>query len=127
MIEFALTIPLFLAVFFGFILFAMMFYSYLTVNLASREGAGALVRDPKQTVAQIQTRVRSTSISLDPNALTVTVEPSSSANWLPGVKINVTVVYTVPIPIISIPNLRGPSTRVFGPIPVSSTSVMTIE
>lgn len=127
MVEFALTIPLFIAIFMGFILFSMLFYSYLTVTLASREGAGALVRDPKQTVAQIQARVRSTSISLDPAGLTVTVEPANTADWLPGVKINVTAVYMVPLPIISIPNLRGPATRIFGPIPVTSTSVMTIE
>jgi Flp pilus assembly protein TadG len=127
MVEFALTIPLFLAILFGFIIFAMLFYSYLTVSLASREGAGLLVRDPKTTVNDIQNRVRSTSISLDPSSLTIRVEPSNTAHWLPGVKINVTASYTVPVPIISIPNLRGPATRVFGPIPVTSTSVMTIE
>lgn len=127
MVEFALTVPLFIAIFLGFILFAMIFYSYLTVTLASREGASSLVRDPKQTVTDIQNRVRSTSISLDPNALSIKVEPSSTADWLPGVKINVTAVYTVPIPSISIPNLKGPAYKFFGPLPVTSTSVMTIE
>lgn len=127
MVEFALTLSLFLAILFGFVLFGMLFYSYLTVTLASREGASAIVHDPKITVAQVQQRVQDTSISLDRNALTITVEPSNTADWLPGVKINVTARYIVPLPVISIPNLSGPATPVFGPIPVTATSVMTIE
>ena len=127
MVEFALTIPLFLAILFGFVLFAMLFYSYLTVTLASREGASAIVHDPTLTVLQVQQRVQATSISLDRNALTVTVEPSNTVNWVSGAQINVTARYIVPLPVISIPGLNGPATRIFGPIPVTSTSVMTLE
>lgn len=127
MIEFALTIPLFLALLLGFVGFGLIFYSYLTVTLSSREGASAIIHNPNLTVAEVQQKVRDTSISLDRSALTITVEPSNTADWVSGVKVNVTARYVVPLPTVSIPNLRGPAFTIFGPLPVTSTSVMTLE
>lgn len=127
MVEFAFTIPMFLAILLGFLGFGLILYSYLTVTLASREGARALIYDPSMTVAQVQQRVRDTSISLDRNALTVLVEPNDRTQWVSRTKISVTAVYTVPLPTVSIPNLRGPAFTLFSPIPVTAVSVMTIE
>lgn len=127
LIEFTLTVPLFLGLLLGLAMMSMIFYSYLTVTLASREGASALVHNPQQTVAQIEDSVRATSISLDRNALTIAVEPSDPTLWLSGVKISVTATYVVPVPRISIPDFRGNQIIIFGPLPVKASSNMTVD
>jgi hypothetical protein len=96
--------------------FAVLFYSYVTLNLAVREGASSLVHNPKQTVSAVQATVRSTMATLDPTQLTIDVQPSDPTVWLSGVTIAVTGIYTVGTPISA-----------YGPIHFQAQSVMTIE
>ncbi len=127
LVEFTLMFPIFLGVLIGLVAFSLMFYSFVTMQLAVREGTSAIVHYPKQnTSASIETIVRSKSFSLNPSALTILVEPADPANWLSGVSVSVTAVYYVPIPNVNIPLIGGGAIR-FGPVPVKAVSVMTIE
>lgn len=127
LVEFVLMFPIFLGVLIGLVAFSMLFYSYITMQLAVREGTSAIVHDPKhQTVANIQTVVRSNSFALDPNQLSILVEPSNIAAWVTGAQVSVVAVYTVPMPAVNIPLIGGGAIRL-GPIPITASSVMTIE
>lgn len=127
LVEFTLSLPLFLALLLGLLGMSLLFYSYVTVTLAAREGASALVHNPQQTVAQIQTVVRNTSISLDRNALTVSVEPNDPSLWVSGEKISVTANYLVPLPTLQLPDLRGNRILILAPITIRAVSNMTID
>jgi hypothetical protein len=126
LVEFTLMLPIFLMLLLGLVATAIIFYSYVTTQFAVREGASAIVRDPNgQTVAGIQALVKTRSFTLDPNGMSVLVEPDASL-WFPGVHVAVTAVYNVPLPKVSIA-LPGGATFSLGPIPVKAWSVMTIE
>ena len=116
MVEFALMLPILLMVIFAVGGFAVLFYSYLTLNLAVREGASSLVHNPKQTVSAIQTTVLSTMATLDPAQIRIDVQPSDPTVWLSGVSVAVTAFYTVTTPLAA-----------YGPIKFQAQSVMTIE
>ena len=116
MVEFALILPVLLMVIFAVGGFAILFYSYLTLNLAVREGASSLVHNPKQTVSDVQATVLSTMATLDPSQVTIDVQPSDPTEWLSGVTVAVTGRYTVGTPLAA-----------YGPIQFQAQSVMTIE
>ena len=116
LVEFALMLPILLMVIFGVAGFAALFYAYLTLNLAVREGASSLVHNPKQTVSAIQTTVLSRTVTLDQSQVRVDVQPSDPTQWLSGVSVGVTGFYTVSTPIAA-----------YGPIHFQAQSIMTIE
>ena len=116
LVEFALTLPILLMVMFAIGGFAILFYSYLTLNLAVREGASSLVHNPKQTVSAVQSTVLSTMATLDPSQIRIDVQPSDPATWRSGVSVAVTAFYTVGTPLAA-----------YGPIHFQAQSVMTIE
>ena len=115
-VEFALTLPILLMVMFAVGGFAILFYSYLTLNLAVREGASSLVHNPKQTVSAVQSTVLSTMATLDPTQIRIDVQPPDPSVWLSGVSIAVTAYYTVSTPLAA-----------YGPISFQAQSIMTIE
>jgi Flp pilus assembly protein TadG len=116
LVEFALMLPILLMVIFAVGGFAILFYSYETLNLAVREGASSLVHNPKQTVSAVQATVLSTMATLDPTQIRIDVQPSDPATWLSGVSVAVTGFYTVGTPIAA-----------YGPIQFQAQSIMTIE
>jgi hypothetical protein len=143
LVEFSLIFPVFLGIIVGIMAFAMLFYSYVTMQLAVREGARALVGDPKtQTVQTITDLVKLKSFSLNPSALTVVVQPpkcggaygtpcsscpaNSSCDWFRDLTVSVSATYYVPLPSVTIPVPGGSDIR-FGPIPITAISNMTIE
>ncbi len=127
-VEFAFVFPVFLGVLIGLASFALLFYSYLTMQLAVRQGASALVHDPThETVADIQNIVISNSFSLNASSLNVVVAPSDTSQWVSGAPVSVSASYTVPIPTVSIPMIGSGRVVLLGPIPISAVSVMTIE
>jgi Flp pilus assembly protein TadG len=143
-VEFALILPLFLAILFGLAFSAMIFYSYVTLTMASREGARAVVGNPKATTYSARLTACNTAFALVRNSVSVKIEPPdtfsttasscSSLNTGEGVysgyvtdmRVAVTTFYTIPIPSITIPGV-GQSTVFFGPVTIQSISVMTIN
>jgi Flp pilus assembly protein TadG len=115
-VEFALTLPALLLVLFGLAGLAVLFYSYVTMQLAVREGTNSIVHNTHQTVSQIQDTVRSHMVTLDRNDVNVIVEPSDPNTWIQGVQVSVSGVFTVSLP-----------SNALGTIQFRAVSVMTIE
>ncbi len=138
LVEFTLMFPIFLAVLIGLAAVSMIFYSYVTTQLAVREGTNAIVHDPGGStilkdpggqIVAVKKIVRANSFSFDPNGLSdsnIVVEPSDPSLWLTGVQVSVSAVYYVPLPTVNM-YLPGNATLSLGPIPVKAVSVMTIE
>lgn len=138
LVEFTIMFPIFLAVLIGLAAISMIFYSYVTTQLAVREGTNAIVHDPAGTtilndpngrIAAVKKIVRANSFSFDPNGLSdsnILVEPSDPTLWQTGVQVSVSAVYYVPLPTVNM-YLPGNANLRLGPIPVKAVSVMTIE
>ncbi len=100
LVEFAIILPIILMLVMGILQFGMMLNAYLTIENASREGAraGAI----GSTDAQIQQLIISTSPSLEPHDVTVSITPSetdrSSGDTL---TVNIAYNYRLIVPIIS--------------------------
>jgi len=131
MVEFTLAVPVFLGVFLGLAAMALIFFAYLTVTLASREGASAIIHNPQITCTGVRNAVFSAINWVPSNRLQVTPEPACDAQdkptWVSGMKITVTAVFTVPVPTFSIPDFRGNRIVMFGPFPVRGISNMTVD
>ena len=150
-VEFAFIFPIFLGVFIGLVFFSLLFYSYVTLQLAVRQGASLLVHNPQDTIYTIRTTVCNSGFAFAPAQLTVYVEPpdtnltcsathgcacstlnaSDTTNgvyqgWQSGVSLAVTGYYTVPLPRVSIPTTSG-SVVILGPIQISAKSVVTFD
>jgi Flp pilus assembly protein TadG len=84
----------------GILQFGMMLNSYLAIENAAREGARAGIIGSSD--AEIQSLIISTSPSLDPNNLTVTITPNDSTRKS-GDTLTVKVIYNykLNVPIIS--------------------------
>jgi Flp pilus assembly protein TadG len=150
-VEFAFIFPIFLGVFIGLVFFSLLFYSYVTLQLAVRQGASLLVHNPQDTIYTIRRTVCTSGFAFAPAQMTVYVEPpdtyptcsassgcscatlnpSDAANgvysgWESGVSFAVTGYYTVPLPNVSIPTTSG-SVEILGPIQISAKSVVTFD
>ena len=135
LVEFTLMFPIFIAVLIGLAAISMIFYSYVTTQLAVREGTNAIIRDPtgqtilKDSAGQVEAVkkiVRSYAFSFDPSGMTILVEPTDPAQWLPGVQVSVSATYYVPLPTVNM-YLPGGANLKLGPIPLKAVSIMTIE
>jgi Flp pilus assembly protein TadG len=100
LVEFALILPILLLLVMGILQFGMMLNSYLSIENASREGARAGIIGRSDT--EIKNTVISTSPSLDPNNVIVTITPTE-ANRKSGETLTVKVTYNfiLTVPIIS--------------------------
>ncbi|MBI5879826.1 MAG: pilus assembly protein [Chloroflexi bacterium] len=115
-VEFALTFPVILMVLTFVLGFAVVFYSYVTMQMAVREGTNSIVHNPRQTTTQVQDTVRGYLVTLDPGQLTVVVEPSDPSSWVSGAQVSVSGLYNVVLPVPAL-----------GTFQLRTVSVMTIE
>ena len=100
LVEFAIILPILLLLVMGILQFGMILNSYLTIENASREGARAGIVGSSDT--EIQNLIISTSPSLDPKNLIVSITPTE-ANRKSGdtIIVKVTYNYNLIVPIIS--------------------------
>lgn len=144
-VEFALVLPVFLGALLGLVAFSLVGYSYVTIQLAAREGASSLVHNPKQTIYAVRNTVCTKSFSLDKSHTYVSVQPPDTANtsapscttlntsegaysgWNSGDQVTVIVNYTIPLPTFKIPLVTGGGAVVIAPFGINATSVMSIE
>ncbi|HAA89854.1 MAG TPA: pilus assembly protein TadE [Peptococcaceae bacterium] len=116
--EFALILPLLLLLVFGIIEFGRIFYSYLMVTQAAREGArlGAVGGSDQEIVAL----VRDVAVGLDENRIKVDIDPVEDQRSR-GDSLRVAVSYDLPLvaPIITelLPN----------PFPLTAVATMRVE
>ncbi|MCX7839521.1 MAG: pilus assembly protein [Anaerolineae bacterium] len=139
LVEFAFMFPIFLGVLIGLMSLAILFYSYVTLHLAVREGAGVIVRcpslncdtprlnngNPIRTIEDVRTYIREKSFSLNVGQMNILIEPTSQSQWVVGVQVSVSASYSVPLPEVAIPMQN--STLRLGRIQIQAQSVMTIE
>jgi Flp pilus assembly protein TadG len=98
--EFALILPVLVALLLGIIQFGIVFNNYLTITDAARAGArkAAVSRFIGDNGASAKTTAQNSAQQLDQTALKVTV---SSTNWnVPGSDVDVTVTYPYSINIL---------------------------
>lgn len=78
LVEFAMVLPLLLVIMFGIVDFGRVFFSWVTVTNATREGAriGSLGSD----AATVETRVRDTADTLDQAQLSIAVMGAGGAS-----------------------------------------------
>jgi Flp pilus assembly protein TadG len=98
--EFALILPVLVALLLGIIQFGIVFNNYLTITDAARAGArkAAVSRFIGDNGASAKTTAQNSAQQLDQAALKVTV---TSTNWnVPGSDVNVTVTYPYSINIL---------------------------
>jgi Flp pilus assembly protein TadG len=144
--EFAFMFPVFIAVFVGLTSVSLIFFSYVTMQLAVREGAGTLIRNPQATIYSIRNTICSNAFAFDKSQISVKVEPPDNAGttavqcsslnvsegqylyWTQGIPVKVTAFYMVPIPTVSMPTMsNGSSSVVLAPFQLVAFSIMTIE
>jgi Flp pilus assembly protein TadG len=130
LVEFAVMLPILLALIIGLIYVSVLFFSYSTLQTAVREGAYKIVTDGKnQTDGTIQALVRTKSFALsDVTVVTTPSQPTTSDTaWsTPRIRITVEAWFTVPFPTVALP-LPGNATARMGPIRISAKSNMTTE
>lgn len=141
--EFAFMLPVFLMVFVGLASVSLLLFSYVTAQLAVREGASALVRDPTQSIYQIRTIVCNNAFAFDKSQISTIVNPSpknatlvqctnldSTEGAYPytlGTQVGVSIFYNVPLPTVSLPVASGGTNQVlFRPIQIYALSLMTV-
>ncbi len=148
-LEFALVFPVFLGAFIGLVFFAMLFYSYVTLQLGVRQGASTLVHHPEYTIYAIRSAVCNSGFAFAPGQMYVKVEPPDLASapavacsslgttdtptndpmyngWQTGIAVGVTAYYTVPLPNVSIP-IGATTVVIFKPIQIQAVSIMTFD
>ena len=117
MIEFALILPLLLLVMFAIFQFGFMFYSYISIQQAAREGARSAAVGKND--ALITTAITNAS-TLDPTMLTISIAPAP-ATRLAGS--NVTVTVTIP----SAQLLKMPLVDAYLPTQLTGQATMRME
>lgn len=137
MVEFALTISIFIMLLFGFLGLAIVFFAWLTTVSAAREGARYVISNPSATDTQIKNAICSSSVMLGGSAsncnnltnsdLIITTEPSSASARIPNAQISVRVQYRAQVPTLGVTWLNGSRMTFLGPIWVSSQAVMRID
>jgi Flp pilus assembly protein TadG len=140
MVEFALVIGIFTLLLFGLVGMTVVFFGWLTVTSASRDGARFLVGDPTATDTEVRQFICSTTVMLGgssaacldriaDNTLDIDVEPTNTGSTpkLPGTSVTVTVRFRVPVPTIRASFLGTGGLTFLGPIWVQSVSVMRVE
>ena len=100
LVEFTIVLPILMLLIMGIFQFGMMLNAYITIGNAAREGARAGIIGSSD--AEIQNLIISTSPSLEPENLTVSITPSETNRISGGtLTVNVTYNYELTVPIIS--------------------------
>ena len=125
-VEFALSVPVFLALLLGLIYVGIIFYSQVTISNAARVGANYLARHPLATDEQVEQVIRSELGALSQAATTIEISPPREER-VPYAQLDVTVRYRVPLPTIRIPSLDGGQIVLLGPLWLRASSTMNVE
>jgi hypothetical protein len=127
MIEFALTIPIIIITLIAVVGFGWIFYNYVSLNSAVREGAHFVITDPNVTDEEVVARVQEAAWPLNPAQISVTVQPSKGARK-GGDLIIVSGTYTINLPTITLPYIiTEGSVTLFPPLELQAQARMRID
>lgn len=118
-VELALSLMVFFLLLFGIVDFGRVFYTYLVLDHAGREGARAVAIGKTNT--EVSTVINNQVVGLDTNKLQVNINPSESER-IRGVDASITLLYQMEIitPIIAQFFPQNPFT-------INNTTVMRME
>jgi Flp pilus assembly protein TadG len=127
LVEFSLTLPVFVALIVGFFYAGILLYDQVTLSNAARVGTSYLVRNPLATDQQVATAIKSQLGVLNPTRLTITVAPPRDQR-VPYVQLSISLLYQAPSPTISVPSLTGGRPILLvGPLVLRADSTMNVE
>lgn len=127
MVEFALALPLFLALLVGLFYAGILLYSHVTLNNAARVGTTHLVRHPLATNDEVENVIEAQLGVLDPNRVQITIWPAREAR-VPFGQVDVSLRYRTALPTLSLPNPVGAGPIVLvGPVWLQADSTMNFE
>ncbi|MHB0876002.1 MAG: TadE family protein [Anaerolineae bacterium] len=127
LVEFALTLPVFVALIVGFFYSGILLYDQVTLANAARVGTSYLVRNPMATDAEVESVIKGQIGVLDPADLTISIAPPRE-DRVPYVQLSVSLRYRAPSPRISVPNLTGGRPILLvGPLVLRADSTMNVE
>lgn len=109
-VEFALILPLLSLVIFGIIQFGLLFYTYIDLTSAAREGArkAAVSRNANDGVQRAMNAVAAATSIVDDSQTTVTVTPGQP--WTSGQDVDVKITYPYSLNVMGIVIWNGPMT-----------------
>jgi Flp pilus assembly protein TadG len=135
LLEFALTMPLLLALLIGIMLLAIVGFSYVSITSGARMGARHMMsypvkpRDPGlfATANEEITYVITTAMPfVNWQRATITITPPV-AQRLSGAQMQVRISYNMNLPTVSIPNLSGGDYVLLPPIILNTESRMRLD
>lgn len=136
-VEFAFVVTILIFLIIGIMGLAVVFFGWLTVTSAAREGARLFVENKSTTYQQVEDKICSSSFMLggspancasqvDAGELVITIDPTAVPK-LENSRVTVTVEYHVPLPTVSAAFFNGGGITFLGPIWVESKSIMWTE
>lgn len=108
MVEFAIILPLLLLVVFGILQFGLLFYNYLDLTSATRDGArrAAVSRLSLNGAQTTRDAIAASTSVVDDSQTTVTITPGTP--WTSGNAVNVKVTYPYELNVMGITVWSGP-------------------
>ena len=128
--EFAMIMPLLIALLVAIILFAWVGFSYVSISSGAREGARWMVVHPTEsddpaTYPDVNDEIRAHVLSampfVDPASVQITLSPPVAADRVPIIDVAVQITYPLSLPVIEIPYFFRPGKFVLLPPIVLST------
>lgn len=109
-VEFALVLPVLLLVLFGIFQFGLLFYNYIDLTSAGKDGArtAAVSRAKADGVQAIKDAIAKSTSVVDDSNLTITVSPPQP--WKAGDTVTIHISYPYSLSIMGISFWGGPMT-----------------
>lgn len=109
-VEFSLLLPVLALILFGIIQFGLLFYTYIDLTSATREGArkAAVSRTAIDGVQKAKDAIAGSTSVVDDSKTTVTVTPGQP--WTSGQDVDVKVSYPYSLDVLGIVIWNGPMT-----------------
>jgi Flp pilus assembly protein TadG len=135
--EFALTMPLLVALLVGILALAWIGFSYVSITSAARMGTRHMMTYPAQPEdpakfpdvdAEITHVVTSSMLALNWHQATITISPQPPSSRLSGTQVSIQIVYQMNSPTIRIPYVVRPGSFVLlPPITLNAVSRMRLD
>jgi len=109
-VEFALVLPVLLMVLFGIFQFGLLFYNYIDLTSAGKDGArvAAVSRAKTDGVQAIKDAITKSTSAVDDSQLSITVSPPQP--WKAGDTVTVHITYPYTLSIMGLTLWGGPMT-----------------
>jgi Flp pilus assembly protein TadG len=110
MVEFALALPILMLILTGIFGFGLLFYNYIDLTSAARDGArtASISRLDANAASTVKSAVSDSTTVVDDSKSTVTMTPAPP--WKSGTDVTVKVVYPYTLSVMGLALWNGPMT-----------------